>query len=129
MPADGSLSEDCLTANVFTPSTATPSSKLPVWLFFQGGGYATIGQFFNGTEVVRMSGGEIVFVNFNYRVGALGFLAGDKVKQDGDLNAGLLDQRLMLDWVQKHISQVGTGRLRPPNLPACMTSEPCRLAC
>lgn len=105
-PADGSLSEDCLTANVFTPSTATPDSKLPVWLFIQGGGYATLGPFFNGTEVVRASGGEIVFVNFNYRVGALGFLASEALKNDGDLNAGLLDQRRMLEWVQEHIAKV-----------------------
>ncbi|KAJ4397813.1 hypothetical protein N0V93_002050 [Gnomoniopsis smithogilvyi] len=106
-PVDGSLSEDCLTASVFTPSNATPNSKLPVWLFIQGGGYATLGQFFNGTEVVRASGGEMVFVNFNYRVGALGFLASETLREDGDLNAGLLDQRRMLEWVQEHIAQFG----------------------
>lgn len=47
-----------------------------------------------------------MFVNFNYRVGALGFLAGEQVRQDGDLNTGLLDQRKLLQWVQKHIKQV-----------------------
>lgn len=99
-------SEDCLFVNVFTPSNATPNSKLPVWLFIQGGGYATLGQFFNGTEVVRQSGGNIIFVNFNYRLGALGFLTSEKVRADGDLNAGLLDQRKVLYWVQDHIAKV-----------------------
>lgn len=47
-----------------------------------------------------------MLVNFNYRVGALGFLAAEQVRQDGDLNVGLLDQRKLLEWVQKHIKQV-----------------------
>jgi acetylcholinesterase len=40
------------------------------------------------------------------RVGALGFLAGSKVAADGVLNAGLLDQRKALKWVQKYIAKV-----------------------
>lgn len=60
----------------------------------------------NGSEVVARSGGNIVMAEFNYRVGLWGFLASDKVRGDGDLNAGLLDQRMMLAWVQKHISKV-----------------------
>ena len=67
--------------------------------------------------MVQQSGHNIVFVNFNYRVGALGFLASEKIRADGDLNAGLLDQRKLLEWVQKHIAQVrrnptGSRRLR-----------------
>ena len=61
---------------------------------------------YNGTEVVSYSGGNIVQVNFNYRVGALGFLASDEVRKDGDLNVGLLDQRFLLSWVKEHISKV-----------------------
>lgn len=34
----GGFSEDCLFANVWTPSKATPKSKLPVWVFIGGGG-------------------------------------------------------------------------------------------
>jgi hypothetical protein len=45
-------------------------------------------------------------VNFNYRVGLWGFLAGESVKGDGDLNAGLLDQRQLLRWVQDHVHKV-----------------------
>lgn len=48
----------------------------------------------------------MVFVDFNYRVGALGFLASETMRDDGDLNAGLLDQRRMLEWVQEHIAKV-----------------------
>ncbi|KAF8515626.1 Alpha/Beta hydrolase protein, partial [Gautieria morchelliformis] len=46
-------------------------------------------------------------VNINYRVGPFGFLASEKVRQGGDLNAGLLDQRQALEWVQEHIAKFG----------------------
>lgn len=49
----------------------------------------------------------MIYVALNYRLGALGFLAGPELAADGDLNAGLLDQRLALDWVQKHIHLFG----------------------
>lgn len=101
------MSEDCLFVNVFTPSNATRSSKLPVWVYISGGGYAqNTDNNYNGTNVVQQSQSNIVLVNFNYRVGVLGFLAGEQIKQDGDLNVGLLDQRKLLHWVQKHINQV-----------------------
>jgi carboxylesterase type B len=103
-----SLGEDCLFVNVWRPSNATTDSNLPVWLFIQGGGYADNANFnFNGSEVVKQSGYDIIFVNFNYRVGALGFLASEDIRKDGDLNAGLLDQRKVLEWVQQHIRQFG----------------------
>jgi carboxylesterase type B len=44
-------------------------------------------------------------VNFNYRVGPYGFLASEKVRGNGDLNAGLLDERMAFKWVQEHIEQ------------------------
>lgn len=56
--------------------------------------------------MVNTSNNGIVFVNFNYRVGAFGFLVSDKVRRNGDLNTGLLDQRSLLHWVQDHIDQV-----------------------
>ena len=48
----------------------------------------------------------MLFVNINYRVGPFGFLAGNRVQKDGDLNVGMLDQRAALEWVQQHISSV-----------------------
>jgi carboxylesterase type B len=49
----------------------------------------------------------MVVVDFNYRVGPFGFLASQEVEEGGDLNAGLLDQRLLLQWVQTYISLFG----------------------
>ncbi|TQN74010.1 putative secreted lipase, partial [Colletotrichum shisoi] len=100
--------EDCLYVNVWSPNNTTPDSKLPVWLFIQGGGYTSnANPNWNGSQVVDVSGKNIVFVNFNYRVGLWGFLASERVRKDGDLNAGLLDQRQVMKWVQTHISKFG----------------------
>jgi hypothetical protein len=80
---------------------------MPVWFYIQGGGYVTNSNpNYNGTKVVEESRGKIILVNFNYRVSAYGFLASEKVRSNGNLNAGLLDQRKALEWVQKYISLV-----------------------
>ncbi|PKS06619.1 hypothetical protein jhhlp_007368 [Lomentospora prolificans] len=108
---NGAESEDCLFANVWAPTNATETSKLPVWVYIQGGGYtANSNPDYSGATVVEESGMNLVFVNFNYRVGLWGFLAGEKVRQDGDLNVGLLDQRQLLKWVKAHIAKVGPSR-------------------
>ncbi|THC87421.1 hypothetical protein EYZ11_013132 [Aspergillus tanneri] len=79
-----------------------------VWVFIQGGGYARNSDAnYNGTKVIQESGHTIVFVELNYRVGALGFLASERLRKNGDLNVGLLDQRMALCWVQKHIRKFG----------------------
>lgn len=104
---DGLRGEDCLYVNVFRPSNVTSCSKLPVWLYIQGGGYKANSDYnHNGSTVVQQSGQNMIFVNFNYRVGALGFLNSEHVRQDGALNAGLLDQRKVLHWVKKNIAKV-----------------------
>lgn len=105
------MAEDCLFVNVFTPSNSDSTSKLPVWVYIQGGGYATNSNAnYNGTDVIQNSGNRLVFVNFNYRAGLLGFLASQEVIDNGDLNAGLLDQRKVLEWVQKYIHLVRVTR-------------------
>ncbi|AEO65347.1 uncharacterized protein THITE_2076582 [Thermothielavioides terrestris NRRL 8126] len=106
-PADGQ-DEDCLFVNVWAPANATARSKLPVWVFIQGGGYvANSNANWDGAEVVQRSGHSIVMLNFNYRVGLWGFLASERVRADGALNAGLLDQRMLMQWVKRHISAFG----------------------
>jgi acetylcholinesterase len=87
--------EDCLYISVSTPSGATNTSRLPVLFHIPGGGFAKLA-----------SGNNLIAVQINYRVGALGFLAGEEVRSGGALNGGLLDQRKALQWVQKYITQV-----------------------
>lgn len=96
------VNEDCLFQNVFAPSNAHPNSKLPVW--FQGGGYAANSdQNFNASEVIVRANHSMVFGQLNYRVGAFGFLASEKIPENGDLNIGLLDQQKALLWARKYI--------------------------
>jgi carboxylesterase type B len=48
-----------------------------------------------------------IWVAMNYRLGAFGFLSGPTLQQNGTANAGLLDQRLALEWVQENIHLFG----------------------
>lgn len=42
-----------------------------------------------------------------YRLGAFGYLASPEIKDRGALNAGLLDQRFAMQWVNQYISRFG----------------------
>ena len=48
-----------------------------------------------------------VAVEIQYRLGAFGFLASRDVKARGAPNAGLLDQRFALEWVQRYAPSFG----------------------
>ncbi|KAL1711094.1 Alpha/Beta hydrolase protein [Schizophyllum commune] len=97
-------SEDCLTLNVWKPTDAMEGDDLPV---AGGGFYAGSPAGFPLYDWVAQSNGTIVAVSMAYRLGLLGFLAGSAVAANGDLNAGLLDQRAALEWVQRHIRAFG----------------------
>ncbi|TVY73409.1 putative secreted lipase [Lachnellula suecica] len=106
--ASSTENEDCLFVNVYAPSNATAQSRLPVWFFIQGGGYSFDGDAnYNATQLIKRSSGNFVLVEFNYRVGPFGFLASEKIRKNGDLNAGFLDQRKALEWTQKYVSKFG----------------------
>ncbi|KAJ7210644.1 alpha/beta-hydrolase [Mycena haematopus] len=100
--------EDCLFGNVYIPINTTEASKLPVLVFFHGGGFET-GRTRDAPpeNILLSSANPVIFVTFEYRLGQFGFLAGTPVHQSGQLNAGLLDQRAGLEWVQQYISKFG----------------------
>lgn len=105
---DKGKSEDCLFLDVYapTPTTGTYGSH-PVYVFFQGGGFNSMSApNMDANRLINAGAHDIVVVTFNYRVGPYGFLASKEVKQNGDLNVGLLDQRKVLQWVKKYISAV-----------------------
>lgn len=101
------IAEDCLYLSVHAPTKARTDSKLPVVVFFQGGGFTSQSSAnWDPSEIV--SSGQVVFVQFSYRVGMYGFLSSAEVKAGGgDVNAGLRDQIKVLEWVQNHIAQFG----------------------
>jgi carboxylesterase type B len=49
----------------------------------------------------------LIFVSLNYRLGALGWLAGPTLQSDGTANAGFHDQRMALEWVRDNIHLFG----------------------
>ncbi|KAI0179737.1 alpha/beta-hydrolase [Hypoxylon sp. FL1284] len=104
-PPSDTASEDCLFLDVYAPSNATRFSKLPVYFFIQGGGFAGLSNpNMDGTGIIEASGHSIVVVTFNYRVGPYGFITnGDKIKA----NNGLRDQRKAMEWVNKYIANFG----------------------
>jgi carboxylesterase type B len=56
---------------------------------------------------MKQNNNGFVSVIIQYRLGAFGFLGGNDIKQDGTLNAGLLDQNFALKWVQSNIGKFG----------------------
>ncbi|KAI1642154.1 putative carboxylesterase [Daldinia loculata] len=96
--------EDCLYLNVY----ATPNaSNLPVLLWIHGGGDSVFGATYDPSAWINTNNNGFIAVEIQYRLGAFGFLASAEVKARGQLNAGLLDQRFALQWVQGHISKFG----------------------
>ncbi|KAI0361028.1 alpha/beta-hydrolase [Trametes cingulata] len=106
------LSEDCLFLNVFRPSGTNASEKLPILVWFYGGAFmngAASDPEFDPTFLIQRSvaiGKPIIFVSVNYRVNTFGFLASRHVPAE-DLNAGLLDQRAALAFLQDNIAAFG----------------------
>jgi para-nitrobenzyl esterase len=104
-------SEDCLFANVWAPATAKAGANLPVIVFIYGGG-STIGSsgmaLYDGANVAARGA---VFVNFNYRVGAMGFMAHPELTEKSPHhqsgNYAYLDQVAALQWIQHNISKFG----------------------
>ncbi|KAJ6469458.1 Alpha/Beta hydrolase protein [Mycena sanguinolenta] len=102
--------EDCLFLNVYYPSdgAGTPLSELPTLVWIHGGGYiAGAASSSNGEDIINQSARGVVVVLIQYRLGVFGFLPGAAVKENGALNAGLLDQDFALRWVNQHITKFG----------------------
>ncbi|CAJ0550010.1 Ff.00g099400.m01.CDS01 [Fusarium sp. VM40] len=107
------MSEDCLYLNVIRPAGVDKRDKLPVLVWIHGGGFfegsASDGRL-NGTFLVHNSvqmGKPLLFVSFNYRLGAFGYLSGKQVQEAGITNLGLHDQRQALVWIQENIHLFG----------------------
>jgi len=106
----GPASEDCLTLNVWTPAKSS-GDRLPVMVWIHGGGF-TAGTVtlprLDGTNVARRG---VVVVSFNYRLGALGFLAHPALSAESERqvsgNYGLLDQIAALRWIRANIAAFG----------------------
>ena len=104
------MSEDCLYLNIWTPAK-TGKEKLPVLVYFYGGGF--IGG--DGSEPrydgESMSRRGMVAITVNYRLGVFGFLSHPELTKESPHHAsgnyGLLDQAAALKWVHQNIEAFG----------------------
>ncbi|KAK0634955.1 Alpha/Beta hydrolase protein [Bombardia bombarda] len=112
--------EDCLNANIYRPAglvdnagLSTTGEKgrrplLPVAVYVHGGGFNNgMGIERNMAMFVAWADAPMLGVNFNYRVGALGFLPSALTAREGLLNLGLKDQQMLLEWVKDNIEAFG----------------------
>ncbi|CEL06392.1 hypothetical protein ASPCAL07497 [Aspergillus calidoustus] len=97
------LDEDCLSINVWTkPQTGEKQKAVLFWIY--GGGFS-IGSanspVYDGSILADEN--DVVVVSFNYRLNIFGFPGAP-----GEIaNAGLLDQRLALEWTRDNIARFG----------------------
>jgi len=102
-------SEDCLSLNIWSP--AADGKKRPVMFWIHGGGFLVgsgSAPMYDGANLSK--NGDVVVVNINYRLGALGFLYFKDIKgtQTGfDDNLGIRDQIAALQWVRDNIASFG----------------------
>ncbi|KAK4876786.1 hypothetical protein RN001_009292 [Aquatica leii] len=96
--------EDCLYINVYVPRTnPLPNEKLDVFVHIHGGAFIFGGPLVAGSRY--MMDRDIIYINFNYRLGIFGFLSTGDEALPG--NIGLKDQVFALKWIQKNIKYFG----------------------
>jgi para-nitrobenzyl esterase len=110
-----STNEDCLSLDVYVPSSSvSATADLPVMVFVHGGGF-TIGAgsaFGNSAPPTDLAiQGNAIVVTLNYRLGILGFLSDARLSAlsatGASGNYGLMDQQFALRWVQQNIGAFG----------------------
>ena len=85
----------------------TRADRVVVWIY--GGGYATGDKSQTvPAGLIHRSNDDMIFVTMNYRMGAFGFMSGPTFQASGGTaNAGLLDQRMAIEWVKQYIHLFG----------------------
>jgi len=95
--------ENCLYVNVWCPLNILNENKtVPVFVWIYGGGFISGSSsldIYNGSLLATQE--NIIVVNFNYRLGMLGFLCLDDPLANGNL--GIYDQVLALRWIHENI--------------------------
>ncbi|MHA1729217.1 MAG: carboxylesterase/lipase family protein [Promethearchaeota archaeon] len=97
---------DCLTLNIWTPST--DNKKRPVMFWIHGGNflYGSAAQVsYDGAALAK--NGNLVIVSIQYRMGPLGYLYSPDNLDEIHPNVGQFDQIAALKWVKNNISNFG----------------------
>ena len=100
--------EDCLFLNIWAPPGTKPGDAKPVMVWIHGGAYvlgSSSQPLYDGRRLA--SGGDVVVVSLNYRIGVFGFLDLSQVSDRFDSNIGLRDVLAALRWVRDNIAAFG----------------------
>jgi para-nitrobenzyl esterase len=100
-------SEDCLYLNLWASTPYKKGKPVIVWIYGGGfeGGSASSDEF-NGQQLAAKA--DAVFINFNYRVGLLGFGALPQSEAyPSSTNLGLRDAIAALEWVHRNVELFG----------------------
>jgi para-nitrobenzyl esterase len=106
LTASDPVSEDCLTLNVWTPST---SGRSPVMVFIHGGGFTSGTDRNPWYDGAALASHGVTVVTLQYRVGPFGWLDLSSIgpQYAESMNNGLLDQMAALRWVRRNIGSFG----------------------
>ena len=105
----GTYSEDCLYLNVWRPAEA--KGPLPVMVWFYGGGFTGGSAAWDLFDAANLARHGVMVVTFNYRLGALGFLAHPDLTAESPHHAsgnyGYMDAIAALKWVRRNAAALG----------------------
>ena len=108
---DAQPSEDCLNLNIWLPASATANAKLPVFVWFYGGGFVAGGNSERRYDGENLAKKRVIVVEPNYRLGVFGFFSYPELSKESRVNSsgnyGFLDQVAALVWVVKNIAAFG----------------------
>ena len=100
----GSTDEDCLYANVTTPRRQRPGARLPVMVWWHGGGYVNgAGSDYDADRLAAQ--GNVIVVTLNYRLGIFGYFGLPGLPGSGDF--GLEDQIAGTRWAKRNAAAFG----------------------
>ncbi len=97
-------SEDCLHLYLWRPEKKNIKADLPVMVFIYGGAFIEGGAelpLYDGSYLAANQ--DVIVININYRIGALGFLATNELEG----NYGFMDQQLGLKWIHDNVKSFG----------------------
>ena len=96
--------EDCLYLNVTTPPHTRPGDRLPVMVWWHGGGYTSgAGGAYDAQRMA--SQGNVIVVTLNYRLGIFGYFGLPGLPGSG--NFGFADQLAGLTWANRNATAFG----------------------
>src|SRR5499425_3128844 len=108
---DAQPGEDCLNLTIWLPASTKANSKLPVFLWYYGGGFVAGGNSEKRYDGEALAKRGIMVVEPNYRLGVFGFLSHPELTaESGHHSSGnyaFLDQVAALEWVVKNIAAFG----------------------